>query len=116
MLRATPRLPRALLHVLTVTDRTFERGPGGQSRPVEKPVKSFWGVVLPLSNLDWKMLPEGTYTQNSQKLYTDDPIDISPGQIIRDTYDGQQYTVTQKLSHNSIHPMLRFLVEGVVKK
>ena len=115
MLRATPRLPRALLHILTVTDRAFERGPGGQSRPVEKPVKSFWGVVLPLSNLDWKMLPEGTYTQNSQKLYTDDPIDISPGQIIRDTYDGQQYTVKQELSHNSIHPMHRYLVEGVKK-
>lgn len=115
MLYATPKLPRSLLHILTVTDRTFVSSPGGQQRPVEKPVQSFWGVVLPLSNLDWKMLPEGTYTQNSQKLYTDDPIDIQTGQLIRDTYDGQQYTVIQKLSHNSIHPMLRFLVEGVKK-
>lgn len=116
MLRATPRLPRALLHILTVTDRTYKSGPGGQSRPIENQVRSFWGVVLPLSNLDWKMLPEGAYTQNSQKLYTDDPVEISPGQIIRDTYDGQQYVVKQKLSHNSIHPMMRYLVEGVVKK
>lgn len=112
----TPRLPRALLHILTVTERTFERAPGGQSRPIETPVKSFWGVVLPLSNLDWKQLPEGSYTQNSQKLYTDEPVDIEPGQLIRDTYDGQQYTVTQKLSHNSIHPMHRYLVEGVKMK
>jgi hypothetical protein len=116
MLYATPKLPRALLHILTVTNRTFVREIGGQYKPVNETVKSFWGVILPLSNLDWKFLPEGSYTQNSQKLYTDDFIDIQPGQIIRDTYDGQQYTVIQKLSHNSIHPMLRFLVEGVVKK
>ena len=115
MFFATPKLPRALLHILTVCDREFERVSGGQQRPVDKNIRSFWGVVLPLANLDWKLLPEGAYTQNTQKLYTDDPIEIKVGQIIRDTYDGQQYTVTQKLSHNSIHPMFRFLVEGVTK-
>jgi len=47
MLRATPRLPRALLHILTVTDRTFERGPGGQSRPVEKTGKELLGRSAP---------------------------------------------------------------------
>lgn len=112
---ATPRLPKALLHTLTVTERTFVKGPGGQSRPVDGEARPFLGVVLPLSNQDWKLLPEGTYTQNTQKLYTDDPVDIQPGQIIRDTQDGQQYTVKQLLSHNSIHPMCRYLVEGVVK-
>lgn len=118
MLYASPKLPRALLHILTVSDRKFVRDTsnGGQSRPIEKNVKQFWGVVLPLGNLDWKQLPEGSYTQNTQKLYTDDPVDINPGQIIRDTYDGQQYTVKQELSHNSIHPMVRYLVEGVQKK
>ncbi len=118
MFNATPRLPRALLHILTVSSRTFVRDPahGGQSRPVESEVRSFWGVVLPLSNADWKQLPEGTYTHNSQKLYTDDAIDIQPGQIIRDTFDGQQYTVTTELAHNTIHPMVRYIVEGVVKK
>ncbi len=115
---AAPRLPRALLHILTVSDREFVRDPanGGQYKPVDTAVKSFWGVVLPLSNLDWKRLPEGIYTHNSQKLYTDDPVVIKPGQIIRDTYDGQLYTITSELAHNTIHPMLRFIVEGVVKK
>lgn len=47
----TPRLPRALLHILTVIKRTYVRGPGGQSKPVEETVTSFWGVVMPLSNL-----------------------------------------------------------------
>ena len=118
MFYATPRLPRQLLHILTVSERKFVRDPsrGNQSRPVDEPVATFWGVVLPLSNKDWRMLPEGTFTQNSQKLYTDDPVTIKPGQIIRDTYDGQLYTVTQELAHNTIHPMLRYIVEGVVKK
>lgn len=116
MFSATPRLPRALLHTLTLMERTFEKEPGGQSRPVEVSTTSFQGVVLPLSNQDWKQLPEGSYTVNTQKLYTDDPVTIQPGQVITDTYDGQQYTVKQELSHNSIHPMRRYLVEGVVKK
>lgn len=116
MFCATPRLPRALLHILTVSDRKFVRSDGGQMRPVENQVTSFWGVVLPLSNFDLKFLPEGSYTQNSQKLYTDDPVNIKTGQIIRDTYDGQLYTVKQELSHNSIHPMLRYVVEGVTRQ
>ena len=50
---ATPRLPKALLHSLKVYERTFVRdGPGGQSRPLEKAVKMFKGIVLPLSNKD----------------------------------------------------------------
>ena len=115
---ATPRLPRALLHELTVIEHTYERDKanGGQSRPVEKAVATFKGVVLPLSNKDLKYLPEGTYTQNSQKLYTDDPITIAPGQVVLDPYDGQRYTVKTALGHNTIHPMVRYIVEGVVKK
>lgn len=115
---ATPTLPRALLHVLTVSNRTFVRDPahGGQSKPVNETVASFWGAILPLSNKDWKQLPEGSFTQNAQKLYTDDAVEIKPGQIILDTYDGQSYTVISELSHNALHPMRRFIVEGVVRK
>lgn len=117
MFNATPRLPRALLHILTVSKRTFERDParGGQSKPVDEVLATFWGVVLPLSNKDLMLLPEGTYTQNSQKLYTDDPVSIEPGYIIRDTFDGQLYTVKTALEHNTIHPMVRYVVEGIVK-
>lgn len=110
----TPRLPRALLHPLAAYERTSEPGPGGQFRPVTKAVSLFMGAVLPLANEDWKLLPEGSYTQNSQKLYIDGPVTLRPGQIIRDTYDGQQYTVKTELAHNSIHPMRRYIVEGVV--
>lgn len=112
----TPRLPRALLHPLVAYAQVSEPGPGGQFRQVTKAVSVFKGAVLPLSNEDWKLLPEGSYTQNSQKLYTDDPVSLKPGQIVRDTYDGQRYTVKTLLAHNSIHPMLRYIVEGVVGK
>lgn len=112
----TPRLPRALLHPLVVYDKVTVPGPGGQLRPVTKAVSAFMGVVLPLSNQDLKYLPEGTYTQNSQKLYTDDSISIRPGQTIRDTFDGQRYVVKTELAHNTLHPMLRFIVEGVARK
>lgn len=115
---ATPKLPRALLHLLTVTSKTYKNDPerGGQSIPIGEEVMSFWGIVLPLKEEDWKQLPEGSYTQNSQKLYTDDLVTLKNGQIIRDTYDGRCYTVKGTLSHNAIHPMLRYIVEGVVKK
>ena len=87
----TPRLPRALLHPLVAYAQITEPGPGGQFKKVTKAVSAFMGVVMPLSNKDWK-----------------------PGQVIRDTYDGQRYTVKTELGHNSIHPMLRYIVEGVV--
>ena len=112
----TPRLPRALLHPLIVYEQVSEPGLSGQFRPVTKAVSVFRGAVLPMSNEDWKLLPEGSYTQNAQKLYTDDPVTLKPGQIVRDTFDGQRYTVKTMLAHNSIHPMLRYIVEGVVGK
>ncbi len=118
MFSAAPRLPRALLHTLTFTKRTFINDPerGGQSIPIDEEVTSFRGIVMPLSNKDWEQLPEGSFTQNSQKLYTDDPVKIEPGDIIQDSYDGQRYTVKCELSHNTIHPMRRYIVEGVVRK
>ena len=61
----------------------------------------FKGAVLPLSNEDWKLLPEGSYTKNSQKLYTADPVTLMPGQVVQDTFDGQRYTVKTMLAHGS---------------
>ena len=90
--------------------------PAGSPARSKKAVKTFKGIAMPLSNKDLKDLPEGTYTENSQKLYTDDPVEIGTNQIIEDTFDGQRYTVKTSLSHNSIHPMVRYIVEGVVKK
>lgn len=112
----TPRLPRALLHPIIAYEQVSEPGPGGQFKKITKAVSVFNGAVLPLSNEDWKLLPEGSYTQNAQKLYTDGPVTLKPGQIVRDTFDGQRYTVKTMLAHNSLHPMRRYIVEGVVGK
>ncbi len=111
-----PRLPGALLHPLIAYDTATEPGPGGQYRSVTKAISVFQGVVLPLSNKDWKLLPEGSYTQNSQKLYIDGSVNLKPGQTVRDTYDGQQYIIKTELAHNTIHPMIRYIVEGVTGK
>lgn len=111
----TPRLPRALLHKLEIIEQKKVPGPGGQTGFQDVAVSSFMGVVLPLSNKDWEMLPEGTFTKDSQKLYTDDAITLTTGQIVRDPHDGQRYTVKTELNHNTIHPLLRYIVEGVVK-
>ena len=112
----TPRLPRALLHPIEIIQQKRAAGPGGQSMLVDEATATFKGAVLPLSNKDWEQLPEGFYTKDSQKLYTDDKITLTTGQVIRDTHDGQRYTVKTELNHNTIHPLLRYIVEGVVKK
>lgn len=115
---ATPRLPRALLHPIILYERTFARdkGNGGQSKQVDVEKATIMGAILPLSDKDWQRLPEGTFTKSSQKLYTDDPVELKPGQVIKDTNDGQKYTVKTELDHNTIHPMRRYIVEGVAKK
>jgi hypothetical protein len=114
---AKPQIPAGLLHDITrlAVTTTRDIANGGQWRPTASTSVTFKGVVLPLSNADWKQLPEGSYTQNSQKLYTDDPVEIRPGQLILDTYDGQRYTVKTELAHNTLHPLRRFIVEGVIR-
>lgn len=116
MFTNTPRLPRAILHKLEIIQQKKIKGPGGQSMQVDDAVTTFNGAVLPISNKDWKMLPEGTFTKDSQKLYTDDDIELTTGQIVRDPQTGQRYTVKVELNHNTIHPLLRYIVEGVVGK
>ena len=67
-----------------------------------------------MSNEYCKLLPECSYTKKSQKLYIDGPAILKPGQTNLDTYDVQKYTVKTALAHNSIHPMRRYIIEGVV--
>ena len=88
----TPRLPRALLHILTVIKRTYVRGPGGQSKPVDETVTSFWGVVMPLSNLDWKGRTRRTL-RNS--------IRMTPWTLSRDKSSSTHTTVSSTPSSKS---------------
>lgn len=110
---AKPQIPAGLLHDMvriTVTT-TLDTAQGGQRKPSAPPATSkFKGVVMPLANEDLQYMPEGTYTKNTQKLYTNGArLDV--GAQFKDTFDGATYTVTQELTHGPIHPMQRYAVE-----
>lgn len=109
---AKPQLPAGLLHDMTMTSTTVELDEenGGQFRPQQPTVTTFKGIVMPMSNEDLQYLPEGTYTRNTQKLYTNGAR-VAVGAQFTDGFDGQTYTVTQELTHGPVHPMKRYAVE-----
>jgi len=84
---------------------------GGQFVPASQPIKStFKGIVLPINNEDLKYLPEGTYTQNMQKLYTNGS-QVGVGAQFIDSADNNIYTVIQELNYGPTHPLKRYAVE-----
>jgi hypothetical protein len=109
---AKPQIPSGLLHdmkSITVLV-TLEKDNGGQWKPSPPVETAFKGVVMPLNNEDLQFLPEGAYTINAQKLYTNGAT-LEVGAQFTDTYDGATYTVVQALTHGPIHPMKRYVVE-----
>lgn len=110
---AKPGLPLGLLHAMTLITPggAIDAENGGQWRPALHPSHlSFQGIVMPLSNEDLEYLPEGTYTRESCKLYTNGQR-VAVGARFTDTYDGATYTVKTELTHGPLHPMKRYLVE-----
>ena len=110
-----PMIPAGLLHTLfDIREGAghYDEDNGGQwvqDKPsVEVP---FQGVVMPINNEDWQNDVTGTYTVNSQKLYTNSHA-LRPGQQVRDTTDGTVYLVKQELQHNPVHPMRRYVIEA----
>ena len=70
---ARPSIPLGLLHdIVAITpSETFSQANGGQFIPGAKPAETtFKGVIMPVNNEDLQYAPAGTYTQNSNKLYT----------------------------------------------
>jgi hypothetical protein len=111
---AKPQIPFGLLHDMTLVTPGGARDSanGGQWKPTLNPAAlTFKGVVMPLSNKDLQHLPEGTYTKNSQKLYTNGAT-VAVGATFTDTYDSATYTIKQELTHGPVHPMKRYLVEA----
>jgi len=111
---AKPQIPSGILHDMkqVTPGGTHDSENGGQWRPTLDPAMvTFKGVVLPLSNEDLEYLPEGTYTRNSQKLYTNDKrLDV--GATFIDTFDDSIHTITTELTHGPLHPMKRYLVDA----
>jgi hypothetical protein len=71
----------------------------------------FQGVVMPVSDKDLRNAPVGTYTEDSEKLYTNG-FQLKVGAQVTDPYDGRTYLIEQELQHNSIHPMKRYVVKA----
>lgn len=111
--RNLPRLPTALLRPMEAVSYATEYDmlSGGQYMPRAPTVTQFQGIVMPVSDKDLRYAPEGTYTELSQKLYTQDA-ELRVGAQVRDPLDGRAYTVHAELSHGPIHPMRRYIVEA----
>jgi hypothetical protein len=109
---AKPKIPDALMHTMQRLTVQVERqtAKGGQWKPTPPATTTFKGAVLPLNNEDLQYLPEGSYTLNTQKLYTNGAT-VDVGQQFTDTYDGQTYTVITELTYGPTHPMKRYIVE-----
>lgn len=108
-----PQLPRGILHdmqELRAGDPTYDAENGGQWTGGQVERVTFKGCVLPVSEDDWRTAPQGTFTQNSRKVYTNGHA-LRVGGEVYDPEDGETYTVTGDLNHGSIHPIRRFVVE-----
>ena len=95
---AKPRIPRGLLHKIEeiVPGGSYDQAAGGQWKPTTPAAKTFDGCIMPVNNEDLQYAEAGTYTKNSMKLYTNGYA-VRPGQMIRDTFDGQEYTASGNL-------------------
>lgn len=106
-----PRIPNKLLHDcyrISVV-KEFLQNEGGIYKEIERIVSVFQGAILPLNNENLQLLPEGTVTVNSQKLYTNGA-ELEPGQLVQDSLDNQTYTVQTELTHKPIHGLKRYMV------
>lgn len=108
---AQPTIPDGLLHEMYEirSGAVFSQETGGQWIPGKDIQVSFKGVVLPVNDKDLIRDAAGTFTQYSEKIYTNGH-SLQIGAQVED-FDGTRYTVTQELGHNSLHPIKRYLVE-----
>ena len=106
-----PQIPKGLLHDCYSIDtvKEFKQDEGGVYKATDTVTATFKGTVMPLNNEDLQMLPDGTSTTNSKKIYTNG-FELRPGQRVRDGYDNQDYTVLTELTHGPVHSMKRYVV------
>lgn len=110
---AQPMIPDNLLHVMyeLKAGGKYDQEKGGQWVPAPDEQTPFYGVVLPVSDVDLRREITGTVTDRSEKIYTNGHALQVGGQVL-DPQSNITYTVTQELGHNSLHPLKRYLVEA----
>lgn len=108
-----PQIPRTLMHTMyqIKSSGQYDQQAGGQWAPAQEERIAFQGVVLPVSDKDLQRTPTGTYSKDSEKIYTNGYA-LTVGGSVYDPHSDMTYTVTQELGHNSIHPMKRYIVEA----
>lgn len=107
-----PRIPDAVMDdMFLIKSKSGYYGTdnGGQFVPGETIREKFSGALFPLTEKDLQRMPQGTYTGEQQKIYTNDfPLPI--GSTVQAS-NGEIYTVKSVLDHGTIHPMRRYVVE-----
>ena len=81
---------------------------GGQYLPGPDERISFRGAVLPMSEQDLRYAAQGTYTEDSRKIYTNEYI-IKIGSKVIDEAENVTYTVQSELAYGKIHSMKRYI-------
>lgn len=106
-----PMIPDALMHTMQEikSGASFSQERDGQWIPGTEERIPFKGVVLPVNDKDLIRDTAGSFTQCSEKVYTNG-YTLQIGAQVMDG-DGTRYTVVQELGHNSLHPIKRYLLE-----
>lgn len=106
-----PQLPKRLLRPFyrLEAERVFRQDKGGVYETLAREESAFSGALLPVNNEDLQYLPDGAATINSQKLYTNGET-LRLGQQVRDSLDGQVYTVFQELTHSPLLGLRRYVI------
>lgn len=112
MLFAMPKIPGAVMddmYLIVTTGGGHSSENGGQwvgGTPAEQ---KFSGALLPLSEEDLQQMPQGEYTTNQKKIYTNGFSLADGAEVIAS--DGHRYTVKRELEYGMLHQMKRYLVE-----
>ena len=110
---AQPQIPINLMHIMyeLKSGGKYDQAQCGQLVPTPDQQVPFYGVVLPVSDVDLRREITGTVTDLSEKIYTNGHA-LAVGAEVHDPDSNTTYTVTQELGHNSLHPLKRYLVEA----
>lgn len=108
----SPTIPAQLMQTiyeLRAGPPIYQPDHGGQYIPGSVEEIPFVGAILPLSDVDLRRAPQGTFTADSRKLYTNGK-NLETGTSIR-TGAGTVYTVRSLLDYGDIATLRRYHIE-----
>lgn len=111
MLPQIPNFVMSQLVELRSGKPEYRADKGGQYLPGEPRRILFQGAVLPMSERDLQYMPQGTYTSDTRKLYTNRH-ELALGSKVMDLAAGATYTVEGELGYGEIHNMRRYILKA----